>query len=77
MWGGMGAGVVGAWPACLFLTRRSLVTSALSPVLVYVSCTWAKSLHVHTVFILQEKRKDYFTYVSEAGTEDLLLGSVY
>lgn len=49
----MGAGVVGAWPACLFPTRRSFVTSALLPGLACVSYTRAKTRCVHTMVILQ------------------------
>lgn len=51
--GGMGAGVVGAWPACLFPTRCSFVTSALLPGLACVSYTRAKTRCVHTMVILQ------------------------
>lgn len=49
----MGAGVVGAWPACLFPTRRGFVTAALLLELMCMSYTRAKTQCVHTMVILQ------------------------
>lgn len=42
-WGSLAAGEDGAWPACLFLTSCSLVTCALSPELVCMSCASGKT----------------------------------
>lgn len=69
----MGAGVFGAWPAWLFLTRLSFVTSALSSELVGVSCARAMTCTPEH----PADHGDYFTYILEADTEDSLLGSGY